>query len=343
MISTSAPRSTDLAGVYVVLRPTPPSPHAISLSEWLPANLPTPFWVPLMPKQGVIKTMPVLNHVAYTEALIPLICQQLTQVQVVEWRGRHYEIVGVETESNDLFTIQLSISARRSLPPTLGRVFHALCLQWFANADPDLANVLHQAEISPFAIAIKSVNPRQIQLRISVLHKILLAPLLWGICADLGQEISITDIPCEVSSHVQIMASNQFEKLAQVVPQSEIELRLLTPTSFKQQQIIQTFPLPDCVFSGLLRRWNEFAPETLQFSEQTWQGMVAAYELKTQALKMRSDEIGAQGWVRYVFKDTEQAAIATTLANFAEFSGIGRKTTMGMGQTQFLRRKSQHE
>ena len=45
-------------------------------------------------------------------------------------------------------------------------------------------------------------------------------------------------------------------------------------------------------------------------------------------------EIGTVGWVKYRFPDPEQARIATILANFAVFSGVGRKTAMGMGQVR---------
>jgi CRISPR-associated endoribonuclease Cas6 len=63
--------------------------------------------------------------------------------------------------------------------------------------------------------------------------------------------------------------------------------------------------------------------------------LVTAYELKTYALKMEGGtEVGTQGWVRYRFRDIETARIATILANFAFFAGVGRKTAMGMGQTQ---------
>ncbi len=72
------------------------------------------------------------------------------------------------------------------------------------------------------------------------------------------------------------------------------------------------------------------------FPEIEWQGLVSAYELKTHALKLEGGaEIGAQGWIRYRFPDPEQAKIARILAQFAFYAGVGRKTTMGMGQTQF--------
>ncbi len=117
--------------------------------------------------------------------------------------------------------------------------------------------------------------------------------------------------------------------------QKTIELQFTSPTSFKQYQNIQPFPLPELVFGNLLRRWNKFASTELQFPQIQWQGLVSAFELETHALKMEAGaEIGTVGWVKYRFLDPEQARIATILANFAVFAGVGRKTAMGMGQVR---------
>ena len=155
-------------------------------------------------------------------------------------------------------------------------------------------------------------------------------------CQDIGGEITLTGIPCRLGKWVEILQTNSFEALSQVSPQKLIELQFLSPTSFKQSQVIQPFPLPELVFGSLLRRWNAFAPVELQFPVIEWKGVTSAYELKTYAHKMKGGaEIGTQGWVRYEFPP-EQAAIATVLAHFADWAGVGRKTAMGMGQTRLL-------
>ena len=115
----------------------------------------------------------------------------------------------------------------------------------------------------------------------------------------------------------------------------KLTLKFLSPTSFKLNagQGIQPFPLPESVFGSLHRRWNAFAPEELQFSKMQWTGLVSDYELKTQKIRMENSvEIGAVGCVQYRFPNPEQARIATILAHFAFFAGVGRKTAMGMGQ-----------
>lgn len=122
-------------------------------------------------------------------------------------------------------------------------------------------------------------------------------------------------------------------------PEKTIGCRFHSPTSFKQDNCIQPFPLPELVFSNLLRRWNTFAPTEYQFAKIEWQGMTAAYDLKTKVMKKEVKEIGSVGWVKYEFKDAEQARIATILANFANYSGLGRKTALGMGRVHLSNSK----
>lgn len=341
MISTpeiSTTKSVQLAGVALVLRPVPPSKLAIPLFEWINDEQLTPFWVPLAPQKGMTKVMPVLSKPRLYPALFQAICQCMAVANTIEWQGRHYEITGLETLTDSLYVIQLSFFHQRQLPSGLSRALHGMCLQWFANADEELANHLHQADHPPFTIVSKPQNRQQLQVRLTVLQPEFLSPLLWGLCPYLGQEILVTDVPCQMTPQVQIVASNSYGKLAQTSPQDSLELEFLTPTSFKQKDCIQTFPLPELVFGSLLRRWNVFAPEDLRFVEIEWKGMVARYEMQSSAMKMQSDELGGQGWARYCFADSEQLSIATVLANFATFAGVGRKTTMGMGQAQLRSR-----
>jgi CRISPR-associated endoribonuclease Cas6 len=338
--ATSTTKSIKFAGIALVLRPVPPSKAAIPLLEWVDDQQLVPFWVPINPQKGMLKVMPVLAQPDAYAVLFQLICQRLAIANLVEWQGRHYEITGLETLTDSLYVIQLSLFHQQPLPTGLSRALHGMCLQWFANADPQLASNLHQAAIAPLTITAKPSNRQQLQVRLTILQPELLAPLLWGLCSDLSQEVLITNVPCQMTPQVQIVTTSSYDKLAQIPPQNALELEFLTPTSFKQKDSIQLFPLPELVFGSLLRRWNAFAPEELHFKEIDWQGRVARYDLQSTAMKMQSDELGGQGWARYCFVDPEQLAIATTLAHFATFAGVGRKTMMGMGQAQLRVKKA---
>jgi CRISPR-associated endoribonuclease Cas6 len=324
------------AGMSLILKKDVKIINSVSLESWLSDIQPAPVWIPLYIADGITKIMPVLPDSQLYPQLMKSVCQHICKSGIsplLEWENKGYQFTGVEVDSDNLHLVLISISATARLPPTLGRAIHAQCFQWFATANPALAEYLHQQDILPFTVGIQYSSPQRIQLRISLLKPELLAPLLWGLSGHLGSEITLAGVPCRLGRWLNILESSNFEKLTEIPSQNTIELQFISPTSFKQNQNIQPFPLPELVFNSLLRRWNQFAPSELQFPEIQWQGLVSAFDIKTHALKMEaSAEIGTVGRVKYRFPDPKQGRIATILANFAVFSGVGRKTSMGMGQ-----------
>ena len=324
-----------IAGLSVVLRSTTGA-RSMPLGDWLPEGELAPVWIPQCREEGITKAIAVLPQAKFYPRLVQQLVEQISQSSAVEWQGKSYDLTGVEVDTHDLHILRIPIFSVQTLSANLGRAIHALCFRWLRLADSALAEQLHQQNHLPFALSIQPSSSRQpMYLRIGLLQKELLSPILWGLSQDLGREITLTDIPCRLGQWVERGHTSSFEALSQVPPLNIIELQFLSPTSFKQGQRIQPFPLPELVFGNLLRRWNTFAPVELQFPNLEWQGLTCAYGLKTQVLHLKGGaEIGTTGWVRYEFPNPEQAAIATTLAHFACFAGVGRKTGMGMGQAK---------
>lgn len=246
--------------------------------------------------------------------------------------------------------IELAAADVGNIPPTLSRGLHALVLKWFAAANPSVAETIHVSQNSPLAISGLLGNRRQggvrvgdyFYFRICLLDGSLVEPLMRGFEQSETQSLVLADFPFVLRNMYALPGTHQLAGAADYALLShpmqvltDIEMHFLSPTSFKQNQGVQTFPLPEMVFNSLHRRWNIFAPEQYHLPTCDWNALVTAYDLKTYALKMEGGtEIGAQGWVRYRFNSPETARIATVLANFAFFAGVGRKTAMGMGQTQ---------
>lgn len=246
--------------------------------------------------------------------------------------------------------VELAAAERGKFSATLSRALHSLVLQWLNLGSPELAKFVHNTQTSPITISglLGNRRPKGTQpgdkfyFRICLLDGNLIAPLLRGLEKQEKQPVILAKFPFVIrniytlpGTHRLAQATN-YSLLAKThASTKDIQLTFLSPTSFKQSQNIQTFPIPELVFNSLHRRWNHFAPDEYKFPPVEWMGLVSAYELKTHALKMEAGaEIGAQGWIRYRFRDEEQAKIASTLAHFAFFSGVGRKTSMGMGQTK---------
>lgn len=255
-------------------------------------------------------------------------------------------------KSDHLHAIAIKLVASQSgpLPINLNRAAHAQVMTWISRTDAGLGDRIHNMQDAPLSISdLLGNHPlRKVKagdefiLRVGILQGDLLMPLLKGIEQYESQKVEISQIPFSITSVYTMPGSHpwvgsaEYSVLAKMPRvKQEIVLDFLSPTSFKQEQYIQPFPLPHSVFGSLLRRWNTFAPENFAFPIVEWEGLVAAYESKSQIIQMKGGpQIGSVGWVRYQFPNVEQAHIANVLAHFAYFSGVGRKTAMGMGQTR---------
>ena len=107
-----------------------------------------------------------------------------------------------------------------------------------------------------------------------------------------------------------------------------------TPTAFRQGKFDTTLPTRECVFNSLLSRWNKYSG--IEFSEIAIESIFPSFvNIHTEILAdSRSKFIGIVGEVSYrILGEVEPLQIKqiNTLAEFALYAGVGRKTTMGMG------------
>jgi CRISPR-associated endoribonuclease Cas6 len=252
--------------------------------------------------------------------------------------------------------IELSAAQRGLLPATLGRAIQAQVLSWLSLANPAIAQMIHDSQDNPISLSGLIGQRRSngevkegddFSIRVSLLQGNLIHPLLQGLelwgnqPITLGKaQFTIRGISAMPGSSPWV-GSSSYELLFKTPPvRDDITLQFQSPTSFKQEIGIQPFPLPELVFGSLLRRWNIFTSSEYQLVPPIeWRGLISAASLDTHSLKMESSsEIGSVGWVRYRFPDPKQAQLASILANFAFFAGVGRKTSRGMGQTKLLQK-----
>jgi CRISPR-associated endoribonuclease Cas6 len=130
-----------------------------------------------------------------------------------------------------------------------------------------------------------------------------------------------------------------------------ITLHFASPTVFSRGtrdglgKWMEPFPAPALLFGGLAAVWNEVSPQPVDkaavraYAEETV--VVGLYRMASQMVHYWGQpQIGAVGVVTYLLKDRQNEPMIrtlNTLADFSFYSGVGYKTTMGMGQ---VKRKS---
>jgi CRISPR-associated endoribonuclease Cas6 len=124
-------------------------------------------------------------------------------------------------------------------------------------------------------------------------------------------------------------------------PQSKFTVKFITPTTFKTQGEYIIFPNINNIYSNLLMKWNSFSKEILLDDKDTQNHLVnytkmIGYKLRSTKYCMESVKINAFiGESCYLIKGPlTLVSVANLLFAYSEFSGIGAKTSVGMGGVQ---------
>ena len=271
------------------------------------------------------------------------------------------------------YSLVLNLVPRSPIPKAhlTGRHLHALFLDLVRSHSPNLATTLHgqtkqkSFTLSPLQPHTKlQHNPGTLQWnyshaipegthcwwRITLLEDSLFTQLanLWlGLGSQ--QQWHLGGSPLQISQVIGTQHTDQpwagYSSYAQLYDEAsdrnrKLHFRFCSPVTFRISDYDSSLPTRDRVFRSLLKRWNHYSqtpfPETL--IEHIYP---AAYNIHSDvAIDSRSKLIGCIGDVTFqvlgkaVSPKTIQQINA--LAQFSLFAGIGRKTSMGMGQTFYV-------
>lgn len=277
-----------------------------------------------------------------------------------------------QSESLYSVVLQLTPTAEVAVRATMGHQIHAAFLDAVHRADPDLADTLHLDDDSrrPFTVSALQGVPRarRGQVHLSperpcwLRFTILLPPIFEQFMARflhagnrptirLGPaELLIREILVTPGSH-RWAGYTSWEALREgSAPDAKVALEFVSPTAFSRGQQdwgkkFHLLPDPVSVFAdSLLEKWNTWAPAGLELEEESLRAYleedVVVRRLEDLHTAMwrypRHIQVGFVGRVTYGFQRDVEAIRRqlNALAGLAFYSGVGYKTTMGMGQVR---------
>lgn len=138
----------------------------------------------------------------------------------------------------------------------------------------------------------------------------------------------------------RVLAAMSYEQLLEARPRTSWLFRFVSPMALTSRNQHLPLPVPDLVFRSLVNKWNTVAPSTLHLDPETGEQIPAAVGLSSSRGETRSvrltnhTEVGFVGEAAFrpVTHDQRLDGLIAALAQFAGFAGVGRKTTIGMGQ-----------
>lgn len=205
---------------------------------------------------------------------------------------------------------------------------------------PFTMSSLMGAHVEGDLLALRPSHP--VSLRLTTLHPDLTRIVQAGVLPIWTHEgIRLHDQPLWIR-RVQKTVTTYEDLLQGASDQELITLTFHTPTAFKQTNAgYLAVPDPAYIFGSLFNRWHGFGcaslPDALRDSIQTRVAIVDG-QIKQRTLQFARGRKGTvpgfYGQVRMALHEpsAELRQMLNALASFAVFSGVGIKTTVGMGQ-----------
>nr|MDO8080485.1 CRISPR system precrRNA processing endoribonuclease RAMP protein Cas6 [Candidatus Freyarchaeota archaeon] len=255
--------------------------------------------------------------------------------------------------------------------PFTGHLIRGALLNLIKNADPDLAQKLHE----PHQQRPYSVTPAT-----PVAHQRTIRENLWwiqpgehvrfhaGFLQDhVGEkafqkilegrpEIKLAETPfTPVRIEVKRTTHEELVKTAQ--PETVVTIRFQSPTQLPiiGRDFPMLFPDPRYVYGNLARLWNQNAPPQVQVDTQQLHDWIEKnvyirkYRLQTVEIDVGKQVklAGFTGILEYLLNSTEEyAPWINILTRYATTANTGAKRTTGMGATQkieYSKAKPQHQ
>jgi CRISPR-associated endoribonuclease Cas6 len=269
----------------------------------------------------------------------------------------------------DLLSLVLTLTpldaeVTHPLPRWWGRAAHALLLRVVGEANPALANGLHDEQgLRPFTAstlmghfpnhALQRSQPYG--LRLTTLSAEMTAILLQAIqpggrlapaaAVELDEiHFQVQTAAWQAAGHPWAGATTYQELgaahlLAANPAPRKVTLQFTSPTSFHTNERIMPLPLPDLVFNSLAERWNSFASISFPAEIRRYASECLAIErfnLSSRVIPTKGGgaRAGAVGSITYATLNYDRywMSLVHTLAAYALYAGVGSGTAQGMGQ-----------
>lgn len=252
-----------------------------------------------------------------------------------------------------------------------GRHLHALFLNLVSSVDRSLGDHLHDSQadkaftLSPLQVKPSAIKGKLVRNQLQWEHTKAIAPhtpcwwrislldeQLFGQLTQLWLNLNpehpwhlgpadllITSIQGTPQSTQPWANACPYSQLYEQASESDrlFHFSLATPTAFRQTNYDTALPTRDLVFQSLKSRWNKYSG--IEFDAIPVESIFPCFfDINTEVVTdSRSKFIGCVGEIHYrILGEISPLQIKqiNALADFAIYSGIGRKTPMGMGMSR---------
>ncbi len=268
-------------------------------------------------------------------------------------------------------TLHLRVTHQDTIPGWLGRAMQGIYLHAMEAISPEVSLAIHNGSAyHPYTLSdvLPMARAELRELRRGETLTVILTTLHPEVTMLTLNAVVPTWVEQGIDLHGQLMPVDRaevhtasYEGMLEAATQQTdryIQMRFLTPTSVKKsrppsadgerrESAVLPLPNPDRVFISLYERWNSFAPVKLPEALRDYLSheiLLHYCNIRTHYVdRQRANKGGTTGFmgdVTFYCDSRTQPYLGYThaLAAFALYSGVGIKTTQGMGTVQLMPR-----
>lgn len=219
-----------------------------------------------------------------------------------------------------------------------GSLFHGFLIKALP---PDMAEMLHSSRLRPFSQYVLPQPGQVLHWVIGMWDTEIAGHIVQAVLPLTRIELQQKGLTLEVTGTQRFVQSEQeyFRRFfAAGAPCRRYELEFLTPCTHRQDGRYALFPSPDLIVHSISKRYSAYTQDVsiddpLAMEQIARHMRIVRYSLRTAVYFLEDTKItGYTGRITLVISGPEQLArLAGALLSFAEYSGIGIKTALGMG------------
>jgi len=240
-------------------------------------------------------------------------------------------------------TLQCTYSGEAKASYNWGSLLHGAMMELLPK---ETASVLHENNLRPFSQYVLPMPGNRLEWKLG----------LWGneVSETVAQVVMST--PCIEIKHkgikLEVVASEQKKQserdfftcfFTTETPCRRYELEFLTPCTHKSAGEYVLFPSPELIIQSLYMRFCAFSQDFSLDDAETMAQLaanlyIARYSLRSAQYHLEGTKVaGYIGRVTlYICGPEQLARLAGMLLSFAEYAGVGIKTSLGMGGCRII-------
>ena len=248
-----------------------------------------------------------------------------------------------------------------------GRLMHAVFFKILHDFSTNLEKYIHdKLNIKPFTVSFlnpldelektfnnywKVSESNKFYWRVTTLNEAIFKS---AIAIPIGYQIqvanlilSVEDVICEENTRRGIVAGSitkeKFIAAAKNYPEyNELDFKFLSPTTFRIDDFDAPYPRPELIFASLVDKWIQTEmPATIDkklIREIATKIQLTQWQGQSDKIYFGKDRGTFAFWGEFNYNlknlSKEERRVFLLLAKFAEYSGVGRLSAQGFGQTR---------